>query len=60
MKSLFPAPYGTGKRNNSEKRNYIFKQWRNIEYRTCAIDTREQAKLIEDEIKAQRNHIFNT
>ena len=60
MKSLFPAPYGTGKRNNSEKRDYVFKQWRQIEYRTCATNTRADAKAIEDEIKAQRNHIFNT
>jgi hypothetical protein len=60
MKSLFPAPYGTGKRNNGEKREYVLKHWRDIEYRTFATATREQAKLIEDEIKTQRTHIFNT
>lgn len=60
MKSLFPAPYGTGKRNNSDKRDYGLKYWRQIEYRTCATTTRADAKQIEDSIKALRNHIFNT
>ena len=59
MKSLFPAPHGSGKRNNSDKRNYILKNWSNLEYRTLATDTREEAKQIEDGIKAQNNHLFN-
>lgn len=60
MKSIFPAPYGTGKRNNSDKRDYILKNWTNLEYRTLATDTREEAKRIEDGIKTQNNHLFNT
>jgi len=60
MKSLFPEPFGTGKRKNSEKREYVLKHWRDIEYRTCVTESRDKAKLIEDDLKAQRNHIFNT
>lgn len=59
MKSLYPAPFGTGTRNNKEKRDYILQHWENLEYRTLGVETRSQAKLIEDGIKAQRNHIFN-
>ena len=60
MKSLLPAPHGTGKRNNSNKRDYILKNWINLEYRTLETDTRAEAKQIEDGIKAQNNHLFNT
>jgi len=60
MKSLFPEPYGSGKRNNSYKRDYVFSNWQVLEYRTLPTGTREEAKQIEDEIKAQNNHMFNT
>ena len=60
MKSLFPAPHGTGKRNNSNKRQYILDNWKDLEFRTYATDTRPEAKQIEDKLKAQNNHLFNT
>jgi len=60
MKSLYPEPYGTGIRNNSNKRNYILENWQDLEYRTLETDTRVEAKTIEDNIKAQKNHLFNT
>lgn len=60
MKSLFPEPYGTGKRNNSYKRVYILANWQQLEYRTHPTATREEAKRMEDGIKAQNNHLFNT
>lgn len=60
MKSLFPAPYGTGKRNNGTKREFVLKNWRKLEYRTLATATRESAKEIEDRLKAMNNHKFNT
>ena len=60
MKSFFPAPYGTGQRNNAEKRQYIKDNWEHLEYRTWEIDTIEEARQIERKIKAQNNHLFNT
>ena len=60
MKSLFPEPHGRTGRNNAGKRKYILDNWRNLQYRTLETDTREEAKFIEDGIKAQNNHLFNT
>lgn len=60
MKSLYPAPYGSGKRNNENKRKYILENWVHLEFRTIGTKTREEAKIIEDSIKAKNNHLFNT
>jgi len=60
MKSLFPKPFGTGTRNNEDKRKYLLQNWQLLEFRTMATNTREEAKTIEDGIKAQNNHLFNT
>ena len=34
MRSLFPKPYDTGKRNNAEKRAFILDHWRQLYFRT--------------------------
>jgi len=60
MKSLFPKPYGSGTRNNEAKRNYILKNWKALDYRTMATNTREEAAEIENTLKANNNHLFNT
>jgi hypothetical protein len=60
MKSLYPAPFGTGKRNNAAKRAFILKNWKRLEFRTLSADTRGQAKLIEDQLKNLNDHLFNT
>jgi hypothetical protein len=62
MCSLLPKPLGTGTRNNESKRNYLLKHLSDIEYRTCACETREEAAEIEREIKQTPNngYIFNT
>lgn len=60
MRSLYPKPYGKGTRNNINKSNYIFKNWKKLEYRTMETDTKEKAKQIEDALKALNNHLFNT
>lgn len=60
MKSLYPSPFGTGRRNNVAKREYVLKNWKYLEYRTLATATRAEAKVIEDKIKAKKNHLFNT
>lgn len=60
MKSLFPEPYGTGRRNNQNKRLYILNNWMNLEYRTLGTSTRNEAKQVENKLKALKNHLFNT
>jgi len=60
MNSLFPAPYGKGTRNNKEKRDYILQNWKDLEYRTCSTETKEEAFKIDRQLKALNNHLFNT
>jgi hypothetical protein len=60
MKSLYPAPYGVGTRNNEHKRLYILQNYKHLEYRTMSTLDRATAKKIEDELKSQNNHLFNT
>ncbi|MBS1684464.1 MAG: hypothetical protein JSS76_06910 [Bacteroidetes bacterium] len=60
MRSLFPKPYGTGTRNNENKRRYILEHWQDLQYRTLATETREEAYAIETKLKEQKNHKFNT
>lgn len=60
MKSLFPAPYGSGTRNNDSKRQYVLDNWKLLEYRTIATESRQEAAQIEAELKSQGNHLFNT
>lgn len=60
MKSILPAPYGTGTRNNSDKRDYVLEHIDDIEYRYVVTKNRETAAEIDREIKALKIHIFNT
>ncbi|HVS91209.1 MAG TPA: hypothetical protein VHE59_04195 [Mucilaginibacter sp.] len=60
MKSFFPQPHGTGTRKNKNKREYILSNWMCLEYRTMETESRHGAKTIEDNLKAQKNHLFNT
>lgn len=60
MRSLFPKPFGTGTRNNAEKRAYILKNWSALEFRTLKTATKEEAVSIDRQLKAQNNHLFNT
>ena len=60
MKSLFPEPYGTGERRNDRKRSFVLSNWKDLEYRTLQINSRGEAKEIEDRIKDEHNHLFNT
>lgn len=60
MKSIFPKPYGTGTRNNEDKRNFVLANWSGLEYRTLETETREEADRIERVIKSFTNHLFNT
>ncbi|MFG0293948.1 MAG: hypothetical protein ACF8MJ_12455 [Phycisphaerales bacterium JB050] len=58
MSSLVPKPWGCGTRNNSKKREYVACFINDIEYRTMACDTREQAAAVEREIKRDRGHEY--
>jgi hypothetical protein len=61
MSSLLPHPYGTGTRNNTAKRNYVLAHCDDIEYRTLATATVEEARSIEAHLKAVGdNYVFAT
>ena len=60
MKSLFPEPYGTGRRNNSAKREYVLNHWNKMDYRTVKTDTKKEAVAIDRFLNSQNNHLFNT
>ena len=61
MTSLLPEPQGKGTRNNSEKRDYVFKHLAEIEYQTLACPTRDDAKAAEREIAINRDaYLFKT
>lgn len=60
MTSLLPEPQGQGNRKNMAKRVYVYKNIQDIEYRTIACRTENDAKTIEKKLKALNNHIFNT
>jgi hypothetical protein len=60
MSSLLPSPYGAGIRNNSEKREYVLSNIKNIEYRTISFESKTEMKKVEDEIKKLEAHKFNT
>jgi hypothetical protein len=61
MGSLLPAKNGgVGTRNNHNKREYIWNNIENIQFRTISTSTREEAKIIEDYIKKLNIHLFNT
>jgi hypothetical protein len=58
MSSLLPKPLGTGTRNNERKRNFLLRHLSDIEYRTCACTTREEAADIERDIKREKGHLY--
>ena len=62
MTSLLPQPLGTGTRNNEAKRKYLLRHIKDIEYRTCACKTREEAADIERRIKQnpKNKYRYNT
>jgi hypothetical protein len=60
MKSLMPAPYGVGRRNNHNKRDYVFDNYKDIVYRTIATADRLGAEDIERSLLFSGKYIFNT
>jgi hypothetical protein len=55
MTSLLPKPYGTGTRNNLQKREYILAHLGELEYRTLACPTRRQAQECERKLKESKS-----
>ena len=60
MTSLLPKPLGEGTRHNAAKRAYVLEHLHDIEYHTAACTTREEAQVLEKELKANNNYIFPT
>ena len=60
MSSLLPAPMGTGRRNNSAKREYVRLHLADIEYRTMACRGRADAVKVERGLKDQGDYLFMT
>lgn len=60
MKSFFPKPFGTGTRNNENKRHYILSHWKDLDYRTVKANSKEEAVKIDRFLKSLNIHKFNT
>lgn len=60
MTSLLPEPHGAGHRSNMAKREHVLKYLEDIEYRTAAFASGEDAKVFERELKSSGIHIFRT
>ena len=60
MSSLIPSPNGTGTRGNKEKREYVQKRIRKIEYRCIACDSTSSAREIETERLAANTYKYHT
>ena len=50
---------GRGTRNNNAKRQYCWENIENLEIKLCILIL-EEAKAVEDVLRQQKNHIFNT
>ncbi len=59
MTSLLPSPWGAGIRFNSKKRNEVKNNLSDIEYRTMALDDKEDAVDFEKYIKQKEDYMFN-
>lgn len=59
MQSLMPAPWGSGTRNASDKRKYVYENYKDLVYRFIATKTRDEAAKIENFLRRQNNHLFN-
>lgn len=60
MKSLYPKPWGSGTRKNFKKRDHVFDNWPDLQYRTIETSTIDEAKRIERELKSKKEHSINT
>lgn len=57
MSSLLPS--GGGGRKNEDKREYVAKHLKDIQYRTIALNSEEEARSFEAFVKNKENYIFS-
>lgn len=60
LSSLLPAPLGQGTRNNSEKRDHVLQNLKDIEYRTRACASVVEARSAERLLRRSRRYLFGT
>ena len=60
MRSLLPAPLGSGTRNNAAKREYMLRNLADLDYRCLTCETREEAAEVERAIPDRREYLFPT
>ena len=60
MSSILPAPFGTGTRRNLAKRDFVRAHLDDVEYRTIACATKQEARNIERRRKGQKSYRFPT
>jgi hypothetical protein len=60
MSSILPTPFGTGTRRNSAKREFVKAHLGDVEYRTVACATKQEARDIEGGRKSKISYRFPT
>ncbi|WP_281682044.1 hypothetical protein [Zunongwangia profunda] len=58
MTSLLPKQIGQGTRNSDKKRFYVLKNINDIEYRTIALESEDESKILERKIKFKQEYKF--
>lgn len=59
MTSLLPDQVNSNNRHNEGKKSYVCDNLRDIEYRTIALDDKEDAEDFEKYVKQQEKYIYN-
>ncbi len=60
MSSILPAPFGTGTRNNAKKRAYVLDHLEDIQYRTMACESSDEARRRERSLLDDGDYVFGT
>ena len=60
MTSLLPEPYGKGTRRNTDKRNYVWDNIDDVEYRTIALESDKLVRSFESFVRKQETYIYKT
>ena len=61
MSSLLPLPFGVGGRSNEQKKEYVFGNLNDIEYRTKACQSKRVARKEERSMRTRKDdYVFST